>query len=346
MEVEINSINESWKLITLRNNNNVSIDILNYGGIITNITTPDKSGNLENVVLSYSDYNSYKNDPNYFGATVGRVAGRIANSKFELEGKTYNLDSNESNHHLHGGKNGFHQMLWDVKTFKTPSEVGVELQIYDRKKETGYPGNIKLNVTFKLNNNDELIIDYEAISDETTVLTLTNHSYFNLSGNLKNPINNHIVTLDSNYFIELNKELIPTGKKINVSNTPFDFRAEKALGEGIENPINQNEYVKNGYDHYFILDNKKENNVIVKEPKSGRVMTIKTDQPGVVIYTGNNLDNTLALTERKSEKYLGVTFETQSSPASLEFEEFPSIILKANEPYKKQTTYKFSVMDI
>lgn len=345
MDIEVKSINESWKVIKLKNDNNVSAEILNYGGIITNLTVPDKNGNLENVVLSYADYDSYKNDPNYFGAAIGRVAGRIANSKFELEGNTYELESNESTHHLHGGKNGFHQMVWDVKTFKKDAEVGVELQNDIPEENDGYPGNLKVSMTYTLNNNDELIIDYHAISDKNTVLTLTNHSYFNLNGNLKHPINNHIVTLDSSEFVELDKELIPTGNKINVSGTPFDFRKGKTLGEGIESPITQNEYAENGFDHYFIFDNQVEDSVILKEPNSGRVMKIRTDQPGVVVYTANNLDDTLELTEKKSEKYLGVTLETQSSPASLEFEDFPGIVLKANEPYQKQTSYKFSVSD-
>ncbi|MCF3944123.1 aldose epimerase family protein [Oceanobacillus alkalisoli] len=345
MSIEVKPINESWKLIKLRNKNNVSVDILNYGGIITNLTVPDKNGNMENVVLSYADFDSYKNDPNYFGATIGRVAGRIANSKFDLEGTSYSLESNESNHHLHGGTRGFHQMLWDYKVFETDSDVGVELQNEISESVDGYPGNLKVSVTFKLKDNDELIIDYRAISDKTTVLTLTNHSYFNLNGNLKQPINNHIITLNSSYFIELDKELIPTGDKVDVSGTPFDFREGKVLGEGIENPISQNEYAKNGFDHYFIFDNQNEDSVILEEPNSGRVMTIKTDQPGIVIYTGNNLDNNFELAEGKSEKYLGVTLETQSSPASLEFEGFPSIVLKANEPYQKQTSYKFSIVD-
>ncbi|MCG5102532.1 aldose epimerase family protein [Oceanobacillus alkalisoli] len=345
MSIEVKPINESWKLIKLRNKNNVSVDILNYGGIITNLTVPDKNGDMENVVLSYADFDSYKNDPNYFGATIGRVAGRIANSKFDLEGTSYSLESNESNHHLHGGTRGFHQMLWDYKVFETDSDVGVELQNEISESVDGYPGNLKVSVTFKLKDNDELIIDYRAISDKTTVLTLTNHSYFNLNGNLKQPINNHIITLNSSYFIELDKELIPTGDKVDVSGTPFDFREGKVLGEGIENPISQNEYAKNGFDHYFIFDNQNEDSVILEEPNSGRVMTIKTDQPGIVIYTGNNLDNNFELAEGKSEKYLGVTLETQSSPASLEFEGFPSIVLKANEPYQKQTSYKFSIVD-
>ncbi|WP_066190837.1 aldose epimerase family protein [Gracilibacillus timonensis] len=345
MHVETNAIDDTWKLITLKNDQNISIDILNYGARITNITVPDKDGKLENIVLSYADYKKYKNDPNYFGATVGRVAGRIANSKFELGGKTYILDANESNHHLHGGVNGLHQMIWKTQTFKTDSEVGVELQHNDSNMSGGYPGNIKITVTYKLNNDGELIIDYYAISDEDTILTLTNHSYFNLNGNLKRSINNHLVRLNSSYFVELDEELIPTGNKIKVDNTTFDFRDEQALKAGIETPQKQNQYAKNGYDHYFLLDHQKRNSVIVKEPNSGRIMTIETDQPGVVLYTGNNLDDTLELTERKSEKYLGVTFETQSSPASLEFDDFPNILLNANDPYQKRTSYKFSITD-
>jgi len=343
MKIESQDILNKWKLYTLLNDNGMKISFLNYGGIITDISVPNRNNELENVVLGYKNYSDYEDNPNYFGAIIGRVAGRIRNASFTIQNQTYSLDANEGGHHLHGAGGGFHQVIWQSSSFQTDDKVGVTLSHRSLDGEGGYPGTIEVSVTYTLTNNNELILDYSGTSDTTTVLTMTNHSYFNLSGNLTASIHNHHVTMESNEYVELDKELIPTGSKINVENTPFDFRSGRKLIDGINSVSAQNKVANHGYDHYFILNQSQQQNIRVKEDTSGRVMAIKTNQPGVVMYTSNTLDEGLNLTAGKSKPYLGVCFETQASPASLLHEGFPTVILVANELYDKQTVFSFGV---
>ncbi|WP_047982698.1 aldose epimerase family protein [Ornithinibacillus contaminans] len=333
-----------WKLFTLINNQNMEVSILNFGGIITRIIVPDKHGKLENVVIGYRDIKDYQSNSNYFGALIGRVAGRIANSTFNLNDATYTLAANEGAHHLHGGKNGFHQVVWKAEPFETDDTVGLTLTHTSQDKEDGYPGKLDMTVTYTLNNNNQLTVDYQAIATENTVFTMTNHSYFNLSGNLKSMVHQHHVTIPSNHVVELNEQLIPTGKKMNVLNTPFDFRTGRYLMEGFKSNHPQNKVARNGYDHYFIFDQTKKAEVIVQEEASGRRLTINTNQPGMVMYTSNMLDEGLPLNEGSSKRYLGVCFETQASPASLEHDGFPSILLEKHQPYTKQTIFTFDTI--
>jgi len=341
MQIETQEILNKWKLYTLTNNNGMKISFLNFGGIITDISVPNRHNHLENVVLGYKSYVDYEKNPNFFGAIVGRVAGRIQDASFTIQDQTYSLTANEDGHHLHGGDGGFHQVIWQASPFQTDDTVGVKLSHKSVDGEGGYPGTIEVAVTYTLTNNNELILDYSGTSDKTTVLTMTNHSYFNLNGNLAAKIHNHHVTMESNEFVELDTELIPTGKKINVANTPFDFRNGRKLVDGLNSISTQNRVANHGYDHYFIFNQTNKPKISVREETSGRVMTIKTNEPGVVMYTSNTLEDDLELAEGKSKSYLGVCFETQASPASLHHEGFPSVILKANDLYKKQTVFSF-----
>lgn len=343
MKIETQDILNKWKLYTLTNDNGMTVSFLNFGGIITDITVPNRHNQLENVVLGYKNYIDYEKNPNFFGAIVGRVAGRIQDASFTIEDQTYTLVANEGGHHLHGGDGGFHQVLWQASPFQTADIVGVKLSHKSLDGEGGYPGTIEVAVTYTLTNNNELILDYSGTTDKTTVLTMTNHSYFNLSGNLATTIHSHHVTIDSNEFIELGTGLIPTGEKINVANTAFDFRTGRKLVDGISSLSAHNRVANHGYDHYFILNQIQQQNISVKEDISGRVMSIKTNQPGVVMYTSNTLDEELDLAEGASKPYLGVCFETQASPASLHHEGFPPIILKAHELYEKQTVFSFGI---
>ncbi|HZG73373.1 MAG TPA: aldose epimerase family protein [Chondromyces sp.] len=343
MRIEREQVNGKWLLYKLTNDNGMEVHILNFGGIITKIVVPDKEGKLENVVLGYKHYQDYESDASFFGAIIGRVAGRIQNSSFLLGGTKYALLPNEGENHLHGGTYGFHRIIWDSEPFQSDDTVGIKLTYFSSDGEGGYPGNIKAAVSYTLNQKNQLSIDYSATTDQTTVLTMTNHSYFNLSGNLRDTIHNHYVTIDSGCFVELDQHLMPTGRRLNVDRSTFDFRYGRRLGDGIESDSLQNLIAKNGYDHYFLFDQNKYENVIVKEESSGRVLTITTDQPGMVMYTSNNLTEGLQLTEGPSKKHLGVCFETQASPASLHHEGFPSIILEKDEVYKKQTVFSFGV---
>ncbi|WP_106496496.1 aldose epimerase family protein [Lentibacillus sp. Marseille-P4043] len=330
-----------WTEYTLTNDNGMAVSILNYGGIITKIIVPDKDGTMENVVLSYDDYADYEENPHFFGALIGPVAGRIQHASFHLEGGTYKLEKNEGSHHLHGGSNGFHHKIWDAETFQTNDSVGLKLAHASKDRENGYPGNREVTVTYTLNNANELSLDYWASTDQTTAMALTNHSYFNLTGNLKKPVHNHHVTFASDWIVELDHELIPTGKLMETSETSFAFHNGRMLGDGFQSDSIQHHIAGNGYDHYFLFNT--EGNVIVNEANSGRVMTVKTDQPGMVMYTANGLDDGLRLSEGLSQKHLGVCFETQASPASLHHKGFPSVLLHAGEEYKKRTVFSFGV---
>lgn len=330
MKIETREVINKWTQYTLINNNGMSISLLDYGGIITEIKVPNRNKKLENIVLSYKNYADYEDNPNFLGAIVGRVAGRIKGASFELEGKTHLLEANEGSNHIHGGSKGFHQVIWNALPFQTTETVGVKLTHTSLDGEGGYPGTVEVAVTYTLTNNNELMMDYSATTDKTTALTLTNHSYFNLSGNLVETIHNHEVTMDADLFVELDTQLIPTGNKINVSNTPFDFRNGKKL-------------CVYPYDHYFIFNQNKTENVMIKDDTSGRMMSIKSNQPGLVMYAANGLEAGLELAERTSTPFLGVCFETQASPASLHHEGFPDVVLKAGETYEKQTVFLFTV---
>lgn len=338
MNIITKKVINQWKEYTLTNRNGMSVSFLNFGGIITKLMVPDRKGKLENIVLSYDDYKLYEDNPNYFGAIIGRVAGRIEKAAFKLDGEEYSLPANEGAHHLHGGPTGFHQIIWETKPFQLENKVGIELSHSSPDGEGGYPGNVDVTVTYTLTSEDEFIIDYEAMSDQKTVLTLTNHSYFNLSGDLKNMVDQHTITMDCNQVLELDQELIPTGKLLATTGTPFDFRNGKKLLEGFQSDHPQNVIVGNGYDHYFLLNSGLIN---VKEENSGRVMDVKTDQSGVVIYTSNTLTEGLQLQRGFSKQYSGVCFETQAPPASLHHTVLPEITLQAGEKYQKQTIFSF-----
>ncbi|WP_404455595.1 galactose mutarotase [Virgibacillus necropolis] len=341
MNIEIKDRLGKWKEFKLVNEQGMSVSVLDFGGIITEVIVPDRKGNKENVVLGYKNYAGYEENPNFFGALIGPVAGRIQDASFELNDQTYSLESNDGDNHLHGGSNGFHRVTWDVEPFETGDSVGLKLTHRSSDGDRGYPGNVDVAVTYTLNNDNDFIIDYWASSDQTTPIALTNHSYFNLSGDLKNTVSGHHVTMDSSSIVGLDSELIPTGKLVDVSGTTFDFRDGRHLSEGFEDDSEQHKIADNGYDHYFMFDN--EGHVVVKDEDSGRVMKVTTDQPGMVMYTANGLAEGLELKEGSSRKYLGVCFETQGSPASLHHEGFPNVILEAGTEYNKRTKFSFAV---
>lgn len=343
MNIECKPLKGNWKLFILKNNHGMEVHILNYGGVISKIIVPDKFGMLENVVLGYNHEQEYESDTNFFGAIIGRVAGRIKGACFELNGKRYELEANDGRNNLHSGSNGFHRVIWEAEPFENDHEVGIRLSYLSKDGENSYPGNVAVAVIYTLNNNNQLSITYNASTDQTTVITLTNHSYFNLSGNLKNTIHNHHVTMNSSQFVELNQELIPTGKLVDAQHTLFDFQEGRKLGDGFTVGSEQNRIVGQGYDHYFLFNKNELGNVVVKDEVSGRFMSIKTDQPGMVVYTSNNLGEGMELAGAVSQKYLGVCFETQSSPASLHHEDFPTVQLNIDEEYKRQTVFTFGV---
>lgn len=329
---------------TLKNDHGMEVSCLNLGGIITKILAPDRNGQLENVVLNFKDKETYLENPPFFGALIGRVAGRIQSAQFELDGESYSLQANDGPNHLHGAGTGFHKVVWDVETVETTDVVKLVLTHFSPDGEGGYPGNLKVKVTYSLDNDNAFSIHYEANSDKKTALTLTNHSYFNLSGNLKADIQSHELNIDSDQFVELDEALIPTGNLLDVNNTPYDFRSKQAIRVGVESSHPQNKVAGNGYDHYFVLHKKADVDIKVSEPVSGRTLTVNTEQPGFVLYTSNMLPEDLELGDGPSKKYLGLCLETQASPASLHHAEgFPSVVLEKDEKYSKTTTFRFGV---
>jgi len=345
MHIETKEVLGKWKEYTLTNDHDMTVSVLNFGGIITKILVPDRNGYIENIVLGYKEYNDYEENPNYFGAIIGPVAGRIKAASFDLDNKTFNLAANDGDNHLHGGPDGFHQVIWEVNSFKDQNSVGLILTYKSTDGEAGFPGNVGIKVTYTLTNENQLILDYIATSDEKTLLTLTNHTYFNLSGDLKTTVKEHTLYMDSSEFVELDEQLIPTSRKLNGEGTPFDFRDEQIIGDGLNDNYEQNKIVGNGYDHYFIFAKNSDHQVVVKEPVQGRMMTVKTTQPGMVLYTANGLSEGLPLAEGLSKKYLGVCFETQASPASLHNAELPSVILNKSDVYHQQTVFSFGLID-
>ena len=330
----------SWIEYTL-DNENITISFLDYGGIITKMMVPDRNGTIENIVLGYEDIEMYDNNPNFFGAIIGRVAGRIEDASFLLHKDMYELEQNEGNHHLHGGNDGFHQVHWSGEPFQTEDEVGVRLHHTSKAGTNGYPGEVDVTITYTLTKENSFIIQYDAISSSDTPLALTNHSYFNLTGDAAHNVGDHIVHMQAKKFLELDEDLIPTGKWIDVEQTAFDFREGRKLSTGFHSTKKENVIVGNGYDHYFLLDETK-NTIQVTEPTSKRTVYITTTEPGLMMYTANGLEENIPLHGGPSTKYGGVCFETQTHPASLTHHHLPSVIIKAHEPYHSKTEFTFS----
>ena len=322
---------------TLKNDNGMEISCINLGCIITKLLTPNRNGISENIVLGFETLEEYLENPAYFGAVVGRVAGRIKDAEFELEGKTYRVAKNDGNNHLHGGPKGFHKIVWDAAVFEKKDEVGVRFSYTSADGEEGYPGNVTVQVTYTLNNLNEFFITYEAVSDQTTLLNVTNHSYFNLSGDFKRNVLDHVLKMDSHQFLELNEELLPTGKFVDVADTVFDFRNGRKIKDGAESMAPQNVLAGGGYDHPFLLDGK----IVLADEKSGRKLQIETDAPSVVLYTGNQLSDDLKINGGSARRHLGLCLETQGLPDAIHHPEFPSIVLAKGQTYSSKTKYSF-----
>ena len=338
-EVDGNTINA----YTLKNDHGMKITCINFGCIITEIIVPDKEGHFENVVLGYDTLQEYLNDTTYLGAVIGRVGGRIKDAQFELEDETYALAKNEQNNHIHGGIRGFNRMIWDAKVFEKDDTVGVQFKYLSPDGEEGYPGNVDIQVSYTLNDANEFIITYEAVTDKSTPFAVTNHSYFNLSGNLKKDILNHRLKLKSDKFLELDREFLPTGTILDVRNTPFDFTGERSIRTGAYSNHPQNVLVGEGYDHPFLLNGKHDEEIILKDPENRRTLVVETDEIGVVVYSGNSLGRAGSIRGVPSRKYMGICLETQGLPDAIHHPTFPSVILDKGEKYRSVTKYRFGV---
>lgn len=334
-----NADNQPVTEYTITNAAGMQVSILNYGGIVTKLITPDKNGKMGDVVLGYTSLGGYlqKNNP-YFGALIGRYANRIGNAKFTLDGKTYTLAANNNGNSLHGGNKGFDKVIWTAEKI---GDSSLKLTYQSKDGEEGYPGNLNAQVVYTLQPDNSLKIDYTATTDKATPINLTNHSYFNLSAGNDSTILNHQLKLYADKFTPVNDQLIPTGKTEDVKGTPMDFTSAKMIGKDIDK-------VKGGYDHNWVLNrngNDLEKAAEVYELNSGRFMEVFTTQPGIQFYTGNFLDGTLQYTKNgnKYVKHAALCLETQHFPDSPNEPAFPNTIIKPGETYRQTTIYKFSV---
>ena len=331
---------------TLSNQQGMEVSIINYGGIITSWTAKDKNGVYEDIVLGYNELSKYEKETPYFGAIIGRYGNRIAKGKFSIDGKEYTLAVNNGENHLHGGMKGFDKVVWDAETRSTDSSVSLILTYLSKDMEEGYPGNLEVEVVYTLNNEDELSVTYKATTDKTTVINLTQHSYFNLSANFSNTILNHELILNSDSFLPVDNTLIPTGEFRDVSNTPFDFRTSKTIGQQIdeEDPQLKNGF---GYDHCWVINEQDKGIRFVAsafEPQSRRFLEVFSDEPGIQFYSGNFLDGTLPSKNNGTYEFRsGFCLETQHFPDSPNHKNFPSVILRPEEEYNSQTIFKLTV---
>lgn len=324
----------SVDLYTLTNAQGGVVKLTNYGGILVSVEVPDRVGKLANVTLGFDDLQSYLDGHPFFGATVGRFCNRIAGGRFTLDGKTYTLAVNNGPNHLHGGKIGFDKLVWDVEQIRDESSVGVRLRIVSPDGDEGYPGKLSVIADYTWNNDNELKYSFEATCDQPTVLNLTNHAYWNLAGEGSGKIHDQRLQLHCDRYLAVDETLIPTGELANVAGTPLDFRQPRALGERID----ELEATK-GYDHCFVINGSAgqlRTCAIAKDPASGRVMEVRTTQPGVQLYTGNHLGG-------KYSQHAAFCLETQHYPDSPNQADFPSTRLNPGETFRETSVHKFSV---
>ena len=329
----------------MTNMNGMEVSVINFGGIITSLKSRDSKGNYEDIVLGFNNLSQYEDESPYFGAIIGRYGNRISEGKFTLDGKTYNLAVNNDINHLHGGLKGFDKAVWDAVQEVTDSSASLILKYISQDMEEGYPGNLQVKVTYTLDNNDELGVKYEAETDKKTIINLTQHSYFNLSGDFSKDILDHEVTIEADSFLPVDSTLIPTGEISSVEGTPFDFREAKTVGDDISMSNQQLTY-GNGYDHCWVLNNQ---NIGLRpvasayHPGSGRLVEVYSDQPGIQFYSGNFLDGKLKSKQDGNYGFRsGLCLETQHYPNSPNELDFPSVTLNSGEKYMTQTVFRFT----
>ena len=323
---------------TITNPSGMQVSIINYGGTVTKLIAPDKSGKMANVILGYDSLAGYLQKENpYFNALIGRYGNRIAAGKFTLDSKTYTLAGNNNGNSLHGGNKGYDKVVWTAKKL---SDSSLQLNYLSKDGEEGYPGNLNIQAVYTLTPDNGLKIDYTATTDKATPINLTSHCYFNLTGGADSTILNHELEIVADKYTPVNEVLIPTGQIADVKGGPMDFTSPKQIGKEIAQ-------VPGGYDHNWVLNKKGtalEKVASLYEPKSGRYMEVLTTEPGLQFYSGNFLDGTLTntLERKKYVKHAGLCLETQHFPDSPNQPSFPNTILKPGETYRHTTVYKFS----
>jgi aldose 1-epimerase len=334
-------------LYTLTNTKGLEMGVTNYGGIVVSLMVPDRDGHMGDIVLGYNNVEAYVKKNPHFGCIVGRYANRIGSAKFSLDGKEYTLAVNNGANSLHGGNKGFDKIVWDSKELAKKDAVGIEFKYLSKDGEEGFPGNLSVTVIYWLTNENEFKIEYTATTDKATVVNLTHHSYFNLTGEGSGDILGHQLIINADQYTPVAQGLIPTGKFATVEGTPLDFRKMAAVGERINADFEQLQLGK-GYDHNWVLNKAKPGEMalaaILYEPTSGRMMEVMTTEPGLQVYTGNFLDGSIIGKSGKVYGFRnGLCLETQHYPDSPNKPEFPSVVLRPGETYQTSTIYKFSV---
>lgn len=329
-------------LFVLKNDKGAEVTVTNYGAKIVSLLVPDKNANSVDVVLGHNNIDEYlASEEPYFGAVCGRTGNRIAKGKFMLEGKEYTLAVNNGPNNLHGGLKGFNAVVWDAKQIDSQT---IELTYLSKDGEEGYPGNLTTKITYRLTDDNALNINYEATTDKTTIVNLTNHSYFNLSGAGDLSVHDHILKIYADEYLPTDDTAIPYGKPESVKDTPMDFTSFIEIGAHVDDKFQQLIWAR-GYDHTYVLNKEKGNLALVcSSPKTGIVMETYTTEPGVQVYTGNWMSGNFE--GKKGKRYparSAVCFETQHYPDSINKPEYPSVILKPGETFKSETIYKFSI---
>ncbi len=329
-------------VITLKNDQGTEISVSNFGASVTSIKTADRNGIFKNIVIGYPNVTPYEKGTPYFGSTIGRFANRIAKGKFTIDNVEYSLPINNGNHHLHGGNKGLDKMLWDIEKID-PQQVILKTVSVDG--DMGYPGDLTVQVKFSLDSGNNLRIDYQASTNKKTPINFTNHSYFNLSGDFQNQINNHELILNATQYTPIDSEFIPTGELQYVRDTPFDFNKSTIIGKQIiHTPF--------GFDHNFVLDKKLKHELYndlyraatLTDPTSGRILQIYTTEPGLQFYTGNFLNGTLNTeNDLPINKHTALCLETQHFPNSPNEPLFPNTILHPGTIFKSSTIYSFKI---
>ncbi len=326
-------------LFTLVNDKGTEVKISNYGGTVTSFITADKNDKKSEIIIGFDSLNQYLQKPPYFGALIGRYGNRIANAKFTLDGTTYRLAANDGKNTLHGGLKGFDKVVWDA-SISSDSVPSLTLKYMSKDGEEGFPGNLSVTVQYTLTDQNELKIEYDAETDKATPVNLTNHTYFNLSGDVNNTILDESLMIDADQYTPVDSTLIPTGKITAVKGTPYDFTSAKKIGKDINE-------VKGGYDFNWVLNRKDsslEKVAVVSDPITGRSLEVYTTEPGIQFYTGNFLDGKFINRDGKPIKvHSALCLETQHFPDSPNEPGFPSTILRPGEKYHSVTVYKVVV---
>ncbi|HEX3913597.1 MAG TPA: aldose epimerase family protein [Steroidobacteraceae bacterium] len=332
------------QIYTLANVHGIEARIMTYGAALVSLKTPDRDGKLQNIILGFDSLAPYVAGVPYFGATVGRYANRIADGRFALDGRSYRLPRNDGANSLHGGNRGFDKRVWTAQPLETPRGPALRLTYVSPAGEEGYPGELTAHVTYRLDDDDTLIIHYEATTTAPTPVNLANHAYFNLSGDPERTILDHMLQINADRFTPVNASLIPTGEMRLVADTPFDFRTPHSIGGRI-NAKDEQLRLGGGYDHNWVLNSSETASLrpaaVLTDPNSGRSLEIRTTQPGLQFYSGNFLDGKPTGTGTVFRYRTGLCLETQHFPDSPNQPSFPSTILRPGQTYSQTTTLRF-----